>query len=133
MLLCISLRFMLSPRGFQGIGGAATIPSAVSILTFHCSESDVLFILLARYNGTCIPSFQSAFIGVRYFCCGRPCRLCIWHDRWRCPYPTSSVRHTCSRQQRYLSDVFMQEDVACRCLSKNVIKRDSDPPTPSAN
>ena len=86
-------------------------------LTFHCSEPDVSSILLVRYNGTCILSVQSAFIGVRYFCHGHSCRRCIRHDRWWCPYPTYSVRHTCSRQQPYISDVFMQTDVALRILS----------------
>jgi hypothetical protein len=89
-------------RGFQGIGGAATIPSAVcspesSLLQEHSPTFP------ARYPSTCLPTFKSTFNSIRYFCSGCSCRRCIWHDYWRCPHSTHLVRYASANPLLYFS------------------------------
>lgn len=79
-------------RGFQGVGGAATIPSAVS-------SSEILFMekysltFSARYPSACIPTIKSTFDSIRYLCSGCSCRWRVWHAHRRCPDSTHVVRH----------------------------------------
>jgi len=78
-------------RGFQGIGGSATIPSAVSPSDMFLMRKVLTF--SARYLSTCVPSVKSALNSVRYFCSGCSCGRRIWHDHRRRSNSTYLVRH----------------------------------------
>lgn len=81
-------------RGFQGIGSAAIIPSAVSSPQMFLMDSYSLT-FSARYSSARVSTVKSTFNSIRYLCSGCSCRWRIWHAHGRCPDSTNLVRHDC--------------------------------------
>jgi MFS family permease len=82
-------------RGFQGIGAAATIPSAVPSFSLNLTQQIFTFPANAdRYFGPRVSSVSYAINSVLNILRRRPYWRSYWHDSRRCPHSRIKVCET---------------------------------------